>query len=158
MDKVFERVVNLLNEKKIPHTLFEHEPVYTSEQAAKIRGTSLRQGAKALIFLADGKPMMVVVPGDKKVDVKKFKQIYKIGDLRMAVPEEVEQVTGGVKIGAVHPLGNLHNLPVYIDKSLGKSREIVFNAGLHTKSIKMSYRDYFRLVRPIIGDFSVPAE
>lgn len=154
MDKVFERIVNFLNKKRIPYQLFEHEPVYTSEQAAKIRGSSLKEGAKALIFVADGKPVMIVVPGDKKVDVKRFKEIYKISDLRMATPQEVETVTGGVKIGAVHPLGNLHNLPVYVDNSLGRNQEIVFNAGLHTKSIRMRYQDYYRLVGPMLGNFS----
>lgn len=150
---VFEKVVKLLQDNQIDYQLLEHEPVYTSEQAAKIRGSSLKQGAKALVFYADKKPIMIVVSGDKKIDIKKFKTTHYVKDLRMATPEEVEELTG-TKIGAVHPLGVIHGLPTYVDKGLGRNEEIIFNAGLHTKSIKMKYRDYYSLVKPKLGDFS----
>lgn len=151
---VFEKIIKLFQDNQIDYQLLEHEPVYTSEQAAKIRGSSLKQGAKALVFYADKNPVMIVVPGDKKVDIKKFKTANRIKDLRMAAPEEVMELTG-VKIGAVHPLGVIHNLLTYVDKSLGRNEEIIFNAGLHTKSIKMKYKDYYLLVKPILGNFSV---
>lgn len=150
---VFEKIVKLLQDNQIDCQLLEHEPVYTSEQAAKIRGSSLKQGAKALIFYADKKPIMIVVSGDKKVDIKKFKITHHVKDLRMATPGEVEELMG-VKIGAVHPLGVIHDLPTYVDKGLGRDEEIIFNAGLHTKSIKMKYCDYYSLVKPNLGDFS----
>jgi Ala-tRNA(Pro) deacylase len=150
---VFEKIVNLLDNDKVDYQLFEHKPVYTSEEAARIRGTSLGQGAKALVVFADKKPMMIVVPGDRRIDFKKFKAAYQVKDLRMATPEEVEELTGA-KVGAVPPLGIIHHLPTYVDQSLGKNEEIAFNAGLHTKSIKMKYQDWFRLVKPKLGDFS----
>lgn len=153
--QIFQKIVNFLEESKISYQLLEHGPVFTSEQAAKVRGTNIKAGAKALVFKADGKPVMIVVPGDKRVDTKRFKEIYKVGDLTFVSAEEVEGIMEGVKIGAVHPLGNLHNLPVYIDQSLGRNKEIIFNAGLHEKSIKMSYQDYYKLVRPIIGSFTI---
>lgn len=151
---VFEKVLKLLQEKKIDYQLLEHPPVYTSQEAAKIRDSSLKQGAKALVFYADKKPIMIIVPGDKRIDTKKFKTAHRVKDLRMATPEEVEKLIG-VKVGAVHPLGVIHNLLTYGDKSLGENEEIVFNAGLHTKSIKMKYKDWFRLVKPKLGSFSV---
>lgn len=155
MTKVFEKIKQFLNTNKIEYEVISHEPVFTSEQAAKVRGSSIKTGAKALIFQADKKPIMIVVPGDKKVDARKFKDKFKIKDLAFAKPEEVEQIAEGVKIGAVHPLGNLCNLPVYVDKSLGRNKEIVFNAGRHDKSIKMSYQDYYRAVKPIIASFVI---
>lgn len=154
-EAVYQKIVKFLSDNNITYQLFEHEPVYTSEQAAKVRGSSLKAGAKALIFMADKKPIMIVVPGDKKVDIRKFKDTFKIKDLAMARPEEVEDFTDGVKIGAVHPLGNLHGLSVYMDQSLGRNKEIVFNAGLHDKSIEMRYQDYYRLVKPKLGNFTI---
>jgi len=151
----FEKVIKLLKDNKINYQLFEHEPVYTSWEAARIRSSSLKEGAKALVFMADGKPIMIVVPGDRKIEVKRFKKIFKIDDLRMATPQEVETVTDGIKVGAVHPLGNLHGLPVYVDEALGENKEIIFNAGLHTKSIKVLYKDYYQLINPILGNFTI---
>jgi|SRR3989344_2824336 len=152
--KTFERIVKLLEDNQVGYELLEHEPAFTSEQAAKVRGTNLASGAKALIFKADKKPIMIVIPGDKRVEIRKFKNQFGIKDLAFAKPEEVEQITEGVKVGAVHPFGNLHYLPVYVDRALGKIRMIVFNAGLHNKSIKMAYKDYERLTKPIQGNFT----
>ena len=151
---VFEEVVNFLNGANVPYRVLDHEPVFTSEQAAKIRGTEASQGAKALIVYADGRPIMLVLPGNRKVDFKKFKLGFMFRDLRMATPEEVEKLAG-VKIGAVHPLGNLAKMSLYVDSQLGKSDEIAFNAGLHEKSIIMKYKDYERLCSPTVSDFSV---
>lgn len=151
---VFERIVRLLDENKLGYERFEHEPVFTSEDAARIRGTELKQGAKALVLYADKKPVMVVVPGDRKIDTKKFKSLYGIKDLRMASPDEVEDVTG-VKIGAVPPFGNLFGIPMYVDSKLRDNQKISFNAGSHTKSITMSCGDFEKSTKPFIGDFSV---
>ena len=151
--QVFEKIVGLLDEKKISYQLFEHKPVYASEQAAKIRGTNIEQGAKALVMMADKKPILLVISGAKKVDTKKFKKSFGIKDLRMCTPEEVKKTTG-VEVGAVPPLGNLMNLKTFVDRSLGENKKITFNVGLHTRSIKMRYQDFYFLVKPQIADFA----
>lgn len=151
---VFDRIIELLDDKKVSYQLFEHRPVFTCEEAAKVRGTRPEQGAKALIFFGDDKPLMIVLPGSKKVETKIFKQLFGIRNLCMASSEQVEKLTTGVKVGAVPPFGNLFGIPVFVDKSLGLNQEIVFNAGLHTRSIKMKYRDFERLADPTMGDFS----
>lgn len=153
--KVFDRIVSLLRENNISYKLFEHEPVFTSDEAANVRGTNPAAGAKALIFRADENFIMLVLPGNKRVDSKKFKKDFDIKDLRFASPEQVEEITNGVKIGAVHPIGSLHRLPVYVDPSLGENEKIVFNAGLHEKSIEIAYRDYIGLVKPKVANFAV---
>ena len=38
---VFEKIINLLQKNNVNYQLFEHEPVFTSEQAAKVRNLSL---------------------------------------------------------------------------------------------------------------------
>jgi len=151
----YDLLIQYLDSHKIIYSALVHEEVFTSQQAAQVRGTQLHQAAKALIVFADKKPTCLVVPADKKVDTKKFKQQYHIKDLRLATPEEVEQLTNGIKIGAVHPLGTLYNLPVYQDQGLSDNQEIVFSAGTHTHSLKMRYNDYKSLVNPTIGDFAI---
>lgn len=151
---VFEKIKGLLDKPKIKYEAYEHEPVFTSEQAAKVRGTKLEQGAKALVMFADGKPIMLVVPGNCKVDTQQFKFKFKIRDLRMATPEEVKSLTG-TEIGAVPPFGSVFGLPLYVDEELGQNERIVFNAGEHSRSIEMKYEDYEKVARPTIGRFSL---
>jgi hypothetical protein len=47
---VFERVESLLQQHQIAYRVLRHEPVHTSEEAARVRGTPLSSGAKSLIF------------------------------------------------------------------------------------------------------------
>jgi aspartyl-tRNA synthetase len=150
---VFETIISFLNGNKIEYKVMEHKAVFTSEEAAAVRNTKLKQGAKALIMKADKKPIMIVVGADHKVDTSSFKKLYKVKDLEMARPEEVEQISG-VKIGAVPPFGNLFLIPLYVDKSLSENENIVFNAGSHTKSILIKYQDFEKVTKPVIGEFS----
>lgn len=151
--KVFEDIVNLLNKNNITYKLYEHEPVFTSLEAAKIRQTKETQGAKALIFVADGKPVLLVLPGTKKVDMKIFKQTFSIRNLEFAAKEKVFELTG-LEIGAIPPFGNVMNIPTYVDKILLNEEEIAFNAGAHTKSIKIKTKDFISLCRPHLSSFA----
>jgi len=52
------------------------------------------------------------------------------------------------------PFGALYNLPVYVDESLAKDPEVVFNAGTHHDAVRMRYEDFVRLARPIVCSFA----
>jgi prolyl-tRNA editing enzyme YbaK/EbsC (Cys-tRNA(Pro) deacylase) len=48
-----ERLQEWLREAGVLFEVLEHAPVSTSEDAARVRGTPLEQGAKALVVRAD---------------------------------------------------------------------------------------------------------
>ena len=54
----FSTIKRALDENGIVYSLFEHEPVFTSEQAAIVRGRSveegMKRGAKAMIMRSGG--------------------------------------------------------------------------------------------------------
>jgi len=153
---VFRQIIKLLEENKVEYDLIVHQPVYTSQDAARIRDTNIHQGAKAIIFTADQKPILIVVPGDYRIDTKKFKKEYQIRDLQMMKPEEIKELTG-LEIGAIPPFGNVMGLPMYVDQELLKNDWISFNAGAHTQSVKMKARDFIHLAKPhATGNFNVP--
>lgn len=124
--------------------VLEHAPVLTSEEAAKVRGTPLESGAKALVMLAADAPVHVVLPGSRRVDNAKVRAVLGTRTLRFATPEELLALTGCVP-GAVPPFGNLFGLPVLADEALAAREEIAFNAGSHTRSIVMPCADFLRL-------------
>ncbi|MBU2591970.1 MAG: aspartate--tRNA(Asn) ligase [Patescibacteria group bacterium] len=151
---LFHELIDLLVENSINYRLCNHRAVYTSKEAAEARGTKLSQGTKALIMMADSKPILAVISAAKEVDIEKLKKLLAAKKLKMATAFEVEEISG-VKIGAVPPFGSLIGLKIWVDKSLEKNEEIAFNAGLHTKSIIIAYRDWFNLVKPEKADFSL---
>lgn len=152
MEPVFQRIKELLDQNGYDYKVFKHEHVVTSEDAARIRGTDIRNGAKALVLQSkSGKFFMVVISAAERVDLKKFKQAIMEKNVALASPEEVLKKTR-CTVGSVPPFGNLFDIPVYIDKSFLSKERIVFSAGSHTKSIEMNLKDYLEMVKPIAED------
>ena len=149
-------IEDLLTQNGCWYETFEHEEVRTSEEAAKLRtGYTIKQGAKALIVKIKQpggikKFVMVVIPGDKRFDNVKSKDVLQAKEIRFATEEEVIEITNGVRPGGVPPFGNLFGLEVYVDPSLLQNEKIVFNAGDRRFSIGIKSQDYKKLVDPKI--------
>jgi len=144
---VLAEIRKLLDDSKIQYKCWTHPECSTSEEGAAIRGTPLMSGAKALIFRSEGNFLMLVIPGDKQVDMSAFRRILKTKSLSLATPEEAFQVTG-CRIGSIPPFGNLFKIPVYVDKTLWRNETIYFNAGRHDTSIGISIDDWEKAVNP----------
>lgn len=154
---IHNQIVELLRQNGCWFEEFSHDPVRTSEEAAAQRhGYTLKEGAKAILVRAkiphQGKKfVMLVLPGDKKFDAAKVKQVLGSKDIRFATEDEVEHITSGVKPGGVPPFGNLFGLEVVCDPEALDSEKIIFNAG-RTSSIGMKAADYKKLVQPVMGE------
>lgn len=144
---VFDRLNARLQEAGIVFTVLRHQAVFTSEEAAAVRGTSLSSGAKALILKANDDFVLLVLPADRKLDSKKARTALGVKSIRFATREEVEQRTG-LQPGSIPPFGSLFNLPTCCDPALGLNESINFNAGDHCISVQMSYADFVTLENP----------
>jgi len=158
--KVFENIVKLLNEKQVVFEHLTHEHVHKSKDAAKIRGNSIEQAAKAIILKikpkkSDTKYVIIqcVLSGNKKINFRILRNLLNLKSASLATPEEVLEKTD-CTIGSVPPFGVLFDIPVYADNSVFLEEEIVFSAGTHNDSIKMKSSDWRKVVKPIILDFS----
>lgn len=150
---VFRHITRLLEEHSVPFDVLRHEPVYTSLEAARVRGTSLSSGAKALVCKADGRFIMIVLPANLRLDSKRVRRGEGISSLRFADRDEVQELTG-LAPGAIPPLGSLFSLPTWCDDRLGQETRINFNAGDHATSISMAYADYVKVEKPRLGLFA----
>src|SRR5436189_6316084 len=91
---VCDRLQNWLKQNGVSFTVLRHEPVFTSEQAAAVRGTSLASGAKALVVKAGEKFVLLVLPADRKLDSRKARDTLGVKSLRSAPTEEIKTLTG----------------------------------------------------------------
>ena len=153
VSNLHDKLITYLKDKGVEFRSIDHAPTHTSEESAKIRGTTIQQGAKALVMFADNSPILAVLSAAHKIDNYAFKTEFKVKDLRMANADEVKKISG-VEIGAVPPFGNLFNIPVYFDKKLLTQSEIAFNAGSLTKSLIIKSSDFVKLVNPTLGDYA----
>ncbi|MCC6419113.1 MAG: hypothetical protein IT429_12835 [Gemmataceae bacterium] len=149
MASVFERLHEWLQQAGIAFTVLRHEAVFTSEQAAAVRGTPLASGAKALVVRAGERFVLLVLPADRKLDSRKARAALGVKSVRFAAAEEVEQLTS-LKPGSIPPFGSLFGLPTYCDPALGENPSINFNAGDHAISVHMTCTDYLALERPTL--------
>ena len=157
--QVVYKIKDLLEKNHCWFETFEHEPVRTSEEAAKIRpGYTLGQGAKAMIIRVKSngnrKFAMLVLPGDLRFNNEKVRTALNANDIRFATPEEINEVTGGVQIGGVPPFGNLFNIEVVADPKIFENEKIIFNAGDRRYSIAMRSEDYKKIVNPKIKEIT----
>ncbi|MEK7129888.1 MAG: YbaK/EbsC family protein [Patescibacteria group bacterium] len=154
--KVVSKILDVLRINKCWFETFEHEPVRTSEEAAKIRtGYTLHQGAKAMIVRikkseSDKKFVMLVLPADLRFDDGRVKRLFSAKDVRFATEQEVLDLTNGIQLGGVPPFGNLFELEVIADPRLFENEKIIFNAGDRSFSVAMKSKDYKDIVNPTV--------
>lgn len=144
---VFERLQSRLEQTGTPYDVLRHAPVFTSEEAAAVRGVALASGAKALICKVDQRFVMFVLPADCKLDSKRARRATNAKSLRFASRDEVAQLTG-LEPGSIPPFGSLFNLETWCEPRLGDQERINFNAGDHAISLSMRYADYLAVEQP----------
>lgn len=155
--EVHRRLVCRLREAGLDFDVLHHEPVFTSAEAAAVRGVSLHSGAKALVVKAGDRFVMIILPANLALDGKALKKELGCKSTRFANKEEVLAITG-LEPGAIPPFGSLFGLDSLCDERMGDSSRINFNAGAHDVSISMLYQDYLTVENPSLGSYARAAK
>ncbi len=98
----------------------------TSIEAADALGVEVGQIAKTILFRVGECYGLFVAAGDITIDSKKVKTLLGGGKVRIAKPEEVEQITG-YRVGGVCPFDIDPGIPIFIDDSM-KRFPVVYSA------------------------------
>lgn len=145
---VLDRIIAMLDEASVSYQLMEHEPTYTSEDAARVRGEPLEIGGKAIVLnIGDGQFALFVMSAARKLHSASVRRVLRIGKHRFATREELHELTG-LMPGCIPPFGEpILSLPLYVDESVFENDRIAFNAGSLTHSLVMSIEDYRRVAQ-----------
>ena len=104
--------------------------------AAEAHGVEPGRIAKTLVFrLGDGRIVLLVASGDRRIDNRKFKDTF--GKGKMLPPEEVAELTGH-PVGGVCPFGLAQPLPIYLDLSLQDFDEVLPAAGAIHSAVRIT--------------------
>ena len=149
-----KRLIDCLNENKVQYEVLHHTEAVTAQRIAEAEHIKGRHQAKVVMIKSGDQHLMMVLPADHRIDLEKVEKVIgkpvsieKEQDFKSLFPESV--------IGAMPPFGNLYGLTTYVDKDLAEQDYIVFEAGTHTDAIKMSYRDYEKVVQPKVEDLAI---
>ena len=152
------RLKDCLDAAKVKYTTAKHPVVYTAQEIAAAQHVPGRQLAKCVLVNTDRGPVLAVLPAIRLIDLKKLKALLGAKTLTIAKEADIRQRFPDVEVGAMSPFGNLYQVPVVVDRELGESEDIVFNAGSHTETLKMRYRDFTALAKPKSGAFGQARE
>ena len=148
-----ERVRAHLDEQGIRYELADHPVAYTAQEIAAAEHVAGETFAKPTLLMADGKLVMAVLPGPRRVDFDKARRALGAEEVRLAKEAEFSSAFPDCEVGAEPPFGNLYGLPVYVDERLTAS-PIVFNAGSHRQTMTMALSDFVDVVTPIRADLA----
>jgi len=124
-----ERAKKYLDQFELDLEPKEHkETTKTVAEAAAAIGVEEGQIAKTILFRAGTSYGLFVAAGDITIDNKKVKSLLGGGKVRIARPEEVENITG-YKVGGVCPFDIDVEIPIFLDSSMGRFDKVFSAAG-----------------------------
>ncbi len=148
-----QETIQFLNKNNIWYEITEHEAVYNMEEVSKISIPYPEADAKS-IFLRDDKKKnyyLVVVKGNKRLDLKEFRRINNLRSLSFASADDLKNIMNLIP-GAVTPLGVLNDVDkrvhVWIDEEFVKSESMLI--GVHpndnTATVWMKVQDLIKII------------
>jgi Ala-tRNA(Pro) deacylase len=142
-----KKLKEYLDSENVKYESVAHYETYTSQETAQSAHISGREMAKTVMVKINGRMAMAVLPASQKIDFALLKAA--IGSMaELAGEQEFIDIFPDCEVGAMPPFGNLYGMEVYVEEGLTRDEEIAFNAGSHIELMKLSYKDFARLVKP----------
>lgn len=147
-----EEVYKYLDNLNIKYKKVEHKAVYTMEETASLNIDNNDEMVKNL-FIRDDKKQnyyLVLVKGDKKVNLKELRNALGLRPLTFASEEDLEKYLG-LKKGSVTIFGILndteHKVKVLIDNEIKTFKEIGAHPNENTASIWLALEDIEKILK-----------
>jgi len=147
------KVEEFLRSQKVPYSKTHHPEAFTAQEVAATAHVPGARLMKVVVVKAGEEYALAACPASSRVNLDRLSKL--IGRrARLASEAEMEGVLKDADVGAEPPFGSLYGMKTYVDGSLALQGEVVFQAGTHTDTIKLSYKDFARIASPIAGDFA----
>jgi Ala-tRNA(Pro) deacylase len=150
---MLSRILDYLDQNGVQYDHHAHPEAHTAREVAAAEHVPTHEVAKTVVFLDENGYGMAVLRADCAVDMHELRML--LGPrLRLATERELVDLFPECELGAMPPFGSLFRMPVYADSRLAQEELIEFNAGTHRDVIRLRYRDYESLAKPIVVDFA----
>lgn len=117
------------------------EGTKTAAEAAAAVGCELGQIVKSLVFMADEKPVLALVPGDRRLDERRLADAVGTRAVRRATLDEVRDATG-FAAGGTPPFG--HDVPAWAAQAFDRFDELYAAAGTPTTVFRIGRGDLIK--------------
>ena len=149
-----QKLRELLDGHKVKYVIIQHSPAYTAQEIAASAHIPGKELAKTVMVKIDGKMAMAVLPASCHINLDRLKNAAGATRVELASEPEFKGMFPDCEVGAMPPFGNLYGMEVFVTESLAQDEEIAFNAGSHTELVRLSYKDFAKLVKPKVVRFT----
>lgn len=150
----YDRLIELLTSAGARYRLIEHPPEGRTREASALRGNPDFKAAKCIVARVKlarktARYALVVVPGNRRADLRKLSELLGGMDAALALRDTAEALTGCVS-GSIMPFSFHPDLHLIADPELLKHDEVFFNAARLDLSVALATEDYVTLAQPRI--------
>jgi Cys-tRNA(Pro) deacylase len=128
---------------------------FTAEGVANDLGVPVAQVVKAMLVQRVGSPgyVMVVIPGDRRLSLKKTGQALGDKHIKLASQKDVERITG-YPLGAVSVLGfRRPDVTCLVDKGVMGLEQVIISAGRPDMGLALKPDEMLRAAAGTVGDY-----
>lgn len=143
-----KKLREFLDERRIKYVAIHHSPAFTAQEIAASAHIPGKLLAKTVMVKLDGEMALAVLPASGRIDFDQLRNTSGARTVELAAEEEFRSRFPDCEVGAMPPFGNLYGMKTYVAEELAEDEEIAFNAGSHTELIRLTYRDFEKLVQP----------
>ncbi len=146
-----QNIYQFMETREIQYERYDHPPVYTVEDVKRL--TPDLPGSKTKnLFLRDAKGrrhFLVIVPHDKRVDLKALGKATGVGRISFGSPKRLMKYLG-VEPGSVSLLAIFNdgenNVEVFMDKSLWQASAFQFHPLVNTSTLVISKENIEKII------------
>lgn len=131
------------------------EGTKTAADAAAAIGCEVAAIVKSLVFTVDGKHVVALIPGDRRLDTDSLAAVAGGGVVGRASLEQVREATG-YAAGGTPPFGHRTQLATFADVALRRHDPVWAAAGTPTTVFPIVLADLERIVQPGWAELSRP--
>lgn len=144
-----DKLTTILKNQHVDYEIIQHsKQLKTAQEGAEYFGVHIGQTAPTLILKTDKGYFSLIISGDYgRVDLNSLKELLQLEEIKLAKPQEVEQVTGS-KIGSVSLINP--GIPTIIDRELYRFTYIYGGTGVSHTTLKIAPKNIEEL-NQVIG-------
>jgi Ala-tRNA(Pro) deacylase len=151
---MLSRILKYLDQNGVGYSHHAHPYACTAREVASAEHVPTHEVAKTVVFVEDDGYGMAVLGADCAVDMYELRMLLGQPRLRLVTERELAKLFPECELGAIPPFGSLFHMPVYMDSRLAGEGIIEFNAGTHRDVVRLRFRDYESLEKPIVVNFA----
>jgi Cys-tRNA(Pro)/Cys-tRNA(Cys) deacylase len=145
--------MRVLEGKRVPYEAFPYSgDARDAEEVAALVGAPAEEVYKTLVVLVEtsakptnARPLLVMIPAGRQLDLKKLARQVKAKRLRMAAHKEAEELTK-LQVGGISALALLNRgFVVYLDESARTHEQIYISAGQRGLQIRLAVKDLVKV-------------